>query len=220
MNISDTQLKTYIDQIFSRYDRDNSGSLDSSELANFFNDLFQIMGYNMRVNSKPAKPLCPLTAIMTVGLTRWSFSVPSSKLVVEDNLNREATANKAAMASRVVMVSKVAMDNQANKVATGNKEAMGNNKGGMANRVVMGNQDSKEAMGNPVMDNREVMVSRVVMDNQDSKVVMDSLATVNLVNQVREVTANLVNMANKALTNRKNGDIQYITHKFLLEEKL
>jgi len=50
MSISDNQLKAYIDQIFSKYDRDNSGSLDARELASFFNDLFQMMGYSLRIN--------------------------------------------------------------------------------------------------------------------------------------------------------------------------
>jgi Ca2+-binding EF-hand superfamily protein len=50
MNITDDQLRSYINQIFARYDRDKSGSLDASELAGFFNDLFQMMGYSMKVN--------------------------------------------------------------------------------------------------------------------------------------------------------------------------
>ena len=54
MSITDDQLRMYIDQIFVRYDRDNSGSLDARELAGFFNDLFQTMGYTMRVNEQQA----------------------------------------------------------------------------------------------------------------------------------------------------------------------
>lgn len=49
MSINDNQLKAYIDQIFSKYDKDNSGSLDPRELSFFFNDLFQLMGYPTRV---------------------------------------------------------------------------------------------------------------------------------------------------------------------------
>lgn len=30
MSVSDSQLQSYIDQIFSKYDRDNSGSLDAN----------------------------------------------------------------------------------------------------------------------------------------------------------------------------------------------
>jgi hypothetical protein len=33
-------LQQYIDQIFSRYDNRKDGSLDASELVNFFNDMF------------------------------------------------------------------------------------------------------------------------------------------------------------------------------------
>ena len=43
-NLSDNQLKTYIDEIFDRYDADRSGNLDANELANFFNDLFRTIG--------------------------------------------------------------------------------------------------------------------------------------------------------------------------------
>lgn len=44
MNLSDAQLKVYIDEIFDRYDADRSGNLDAQELANFFNDLFRTIG--------------------------------------------------------------------------------------------------------------------------------------------------------------------------------
>lgn len=54
MSISDNQLRQYIDMIFSKYDRDNSGSLDARELAGFFNDLFAMMKYNMVVNDAQA----------------------------------------------------------------------------------------------------------------------------------------------------------------------
>lgn len=46
MNISDAQLRTYIDEIFDKYDADRSGNLDARELANFFNDLFRAIGQN------------------------------------------------------------------------------------------------------------------------------------------------------------------------------
>lgn len=44
MNLSDNQLRVYIDEIFDRYDADRSGNLDAQELANFFNDLFRTIG--------------------------------------------------------------------------------------------------------------------------------------------------------------------------------
>jgi hypothetical protein len=52
--ISDQQLRTYIDQVFGRYDRDNGGSLDVNELANFFNDVFQMTGNSIRVTQQDA----------------------------------------------------------------------------------------------------------------------------------------------------------------------
>lgn len=52
--ISDQQLRGYIDQVFGRYDRDNGGSLDVNELANFFNDVFAMTGKNIRVTQQDA----------------------------------------------------------------------------------------------------------------------------------------------------------------------
>lgn len=37
MSISDNVLRSYIDQIFAKYDRDGSQSLDANELGMFFN---------------------------------------------------------------------------------------------------------------------------------------------------------------------------------------
>ena len=54
MSIPDNVLQQYIDQIFSRYDRDRSGTLDASELASFFNDVFQAMGNPTRINQQQA----------------------------------------------------------------------------------------------------------------------------------------------------------------------
>lgn len=53
--VSDAQLQMYIDQVFGRFDRDNSGSLDSNELANFFNDLFTKMNHPKRVTYAEAQ---------------------------------------------------------------------------------------------------------------------------------------------------------------------
>ena len=35
--MDDNTLRSYIDQIFMKYDRDRSGTLEPNELANFFN---------------------------------------------------------------------------------------------------------------------------------------------------------------------------------------
>jgi len=37
MSVPDNVLQNYIDQIFNKFDRDRSGTLDPNELANFFN---------------------------------------------------------------------------------------------------------------------------------------------------------------------------------------
>ncbi len=51
---TDQQLRNYIDQIFLRYDRDNSGTLEPNELGGFFNDIFAMMGDPRRVNQLQA----------------------------------------------------------------------------------------------------------------------------------------------------------------------
>ena len=52
LNIQDQMLKAYIDSIFSKYDKDNSGTLDSQEMTLFFNDLFKSMGLNTTVTEE------------------------------------------------------------------------------------------------------------------------------------------------------------------------
>jgi hypothetical protein len=54
-NITDDQLRSYIDHIFMQYDKDRSGSLNSSELSYFFNDLFQMMNVPRRVSQLEAE---------------------------------------------------------------------------------------------------------------------------------------------------------------------
>lgn len=49
-NITDQQLRGYIDHVFMRYDQDRSGTLSSNELEYFFNDLFQMMNNPRRVS--------------------------------------------------------------------------------------------------------------------------------------------------------------------------
>lgn len=48
--VNDMQLQNYVDQVMARYDFNRSGTLESGELVNFFNDLFGMCGYNQRVN--------------------------------------------------------------------------------------------------------------------------------------------------------------------------
>ena len=54
MSISDNVLQSYIDQVFMKFDRDRSGSLDPAELADFFNDVYAMMGNSTRVNNAQA----------------------------------------------------------------------------------------------------------------------------------------------------------------------
>ena len=53
-SLQDQMLKSYIDQIFSKYDTDNSGTLDSTEMTSFFNDLFRSLSMNINVNENQA----------------------------------------------------------------------------------------------------------------------------------------------------------------------
>ena len=54
MSVPDPVLKQYIDQIFNNYDRDRSNTLEVNELANFFNDVFAMMGDSRRVSQLQA----------------------------------------------------------------------------------------------------------------------------------------------------------------------
>ena len=55
MSIPDNVLQNYIDTVFNRFDRDRSGTLDSSELASFFNSVFEMMGNPTRLNDQQAR---------------------------------------------------------------------------------------------------------------------------------------------------------------------
>lgn len=55
MSISDQQLRAYIDQVFMKYDRNQSGTLDPNELYLFFNDIFAMTGNSYRLNSQQAQ---------------------------------------------------------------------------------------------------------------------------------------------------------------------
>lgn len=50
--LQDQMLKTYIDQIFDKYDADRSGTLDEQEMTLFFNDLFKSLGMNISVTEE------------------------------------------------------------------------------------------------------------------------------------------------------------------------
>jgi hypothetical protein len=54
MSITDQQLRYYIDQVFQKYDRDYSGTLDPNELYLFFNDIFAMTGSAYRVQPQQA----------------------------------------------------------------------------------------------------------------------------------------------------------------------
>ena len=54
MSITDQQLKTYIDQVFNKYDKNSSGTLDCNELAKFFNDVFTMTHNPTRLNTQQA----------------------------------------------------------------------------------------------------------------------------------------------------------------------
>lgn len=49
-NFQDEMLKSYIETVFSKYDVDHSGTLDSQEMTYFFNDLFRALNINIIVN--------------------------------------------------------------------------------------------------------------------------------------------------------------------------
>lgn len=53
--IKDEVLKSYIDQIFARYDTNNVGTLNPNEMTNFFNDLFKSL--NMGITVSPQQSL-------------------------------------------------------------------------------------------------------------------------------------------------------------------
>lgn len=48
-SLQDEMLKTYIDNVFNRYDTDRNGTLDCQEMTVFFNDLFRTLNINSTV---------------------------------------------------------------------------------------------------------------------------------------------------------------------------
>jgi hypothetical protein len=59
--IKDEILKSYIDQIFSRYDSNTSGTLNPTEMTSFFNDLFRSL--NIPLTLSPQQSLDAIKAV-------------------------------------------------------------------------------------------------------------------------------------------------------------
>lgn len=55
MNIPDPVLEKAIDQAFSMYDTDNSGTIDKEEVGNVFNHVLQLVGVDLHIPSFIAK---------------------------------------------------------------------------------------------------------------------------------------------------------------------
>lgn len=53
-SLQDEMLKSYIESVFRKYDTDNNGSLDVSEMTQFFNELFQKLGINTTITQAQA----------------------------------------------------------------------------------------------------------------------------------------------------------------------
>ena len=52
--IPESVVRRAVDQIFKRYDRDNSGVLDRKQLADFFNEVFRLLKIPMTITSEKA----------------------------------------------------------------------------------------------------------------------------------------------------------------------
>ena len=52
MSINEQQLRQFVGTVFDKFDRDKSGQLDTKELANFFNQMFQSMNMPNRINQQ------------------------------------------------------------------------------------------------------------------------------------------------------------------------
>ena len=53
--VTDEQLRGFIETVFNQFDQDRSGHLNVSELANFFNQVYTMMGQNVRLNQAQAQ---------------------------------------------------------------------------------------------------------------------------------------------------------------------
>jgi Ca2+-binding EF-hand superfamily protein len=52
MSYSDNDLRAAVDTVFSAYDKDNSGTLDASEVTNLINDALKQLGQNRSVSNQ------------------------------------------------------------------------------------------------------------------------------------------------------------------------
>jgi len=52
---SDDQLRQAIDAIFNKYDTDNSGTLEDTEIFNLINDAFKSLGRNKQVTQQEVR---------------------------------------------------------------------------------------------------------------------------------------------------------------------
>jgi Ca2+-binding EF-hand superfamily protein len=52
MSYSDNDLRAAVDAVFGAYDKDNSGSLDASEVTNLINDALKQLGPNRSVSKQ------------------------------------------------------------------------------------------------------------------------------------------------------------------------
>lgn len=59
--IKDEILKSYIEQIFAGYDKNSNGTLNPTEMTNFFNDLFKSLGIPLILN--PQQSLDAIKAV-------------------------------------------------------------------------------------------------------------------------------------------------------------
>ncbi len=50
--IKDEILKSYIEQIFNRYDTQGQGTLATNDITNFFNDLFRSLNINLTLSAQ------------------------------------------------------------------------------------------------------------------------------------------------------------------------
>ena len=52
--LQDEMLKSYINEVFIRYDTDQTNKLNPQQMTNFFNDLFKSLGMNLVISQQQA----------------------------------------------------------------------------------------------------------------------------------------------------------------------
>ena len=55
MNVTEEQLRHYVDNVFEKYDKNGNYTLDERELYHFFKDLFSSMNYKHNVTVEDAR---------------------------------------------------------------------------------------------------------------------------------------------------------------------